>query len=869
MPSPGSSPQRDLHSTTPQPEIERQLGARFKSIESLLANFELVDFSRLGPPEREHMFGVRREILGDMHCGLFTWASLVPQMRPFTLLSMFTNLNLLARRFGDLGGLCALAARKLLTMPDPLAAFVSTDSHPSSGQVYRYVSTPNLQLLWRGDSVKVPPAFYRMYSCSMKGSYAEWNEGEKFPDKAEAEQVFRFLSELEGRDGGTIRHRFYVSPEVITFTPTGPRSYASHLCFQVPYGSMPYTKSELLARQNDVEQGRLDRITVEITGRVDPAFLEWARGSGILSLGPIPDVEILYTLRLPSGAPYTFVLKEARRESQQSANPHERYTGEDWEVIRHFGYLLLSPEHRKNLVALHDFYVEGFPHNGGELQDRLSAIATLEEYVQVRDQWTKGLHAFLRKASPQLIQHPEVDWMDRRFEDIELFAATIESRLGIIPSRYQFRADNFFQLSETEREQFLLRYVDPLFRLCQLERERIASPEEANRHQERIRHGYVGPASGYPLALDYMIMDMIVDFRARRSFVEKRAKERGLDPDSIVVPDHIGRSYERREGFLKIAELPGYLVGRPSSRRVEASFFDPTTNEHIPVEGEPALRAKLEEILLVNVSRIAEIQKAHEASEFYRIGHEHKSDFMRNAPRVASKVLTALRRECNSLQRQLAEAATERSKALAKLANTQAQGTTVGAEAFRSEAAKHDTLITKLKGSSQRAQRALVAFASRVFPEHSRNLFIRLEEIVDSEAARFACSIGADSIPVLSEEMIKRDGKTRRTHSEQLSGRNMYGGGFLLLAKHFEVFHFADAWVKFADSLATSAPRQWRAVRVSNDSGHYFPGPNTLPFTAACLFQELDGAGIDRSQCVVSDALSPGLRAASIGFYRF
>jgi len=72
-----------------------------------------------------------------------------------------------------------------------------------------------------------------------------------------------------------------------------------------------------------------------VRGRVDIAFLGWAMGRAIDDPGAIPDVEIVYTVNLPSGKEYRFVLKRAESgNGLRFRNEPEKYDEEDHKVIR-------------------------------------------------------------------------------------------------------------------------------------------------------------------------------------------------------------------------------------------------------------------------------------------------------------------------------------------------------------------------------------------------------------------------------------------------------------------------------------------------------------------------------------------------------
>ncbi len=74
------------------------------------------------------------------------------------------------------------------------------------------------------------------------------------------------------------------------------------------YGSLVSNRNQLLKYEQAVEDSVVEGATIQLQGRLDPQFLSWATSTRSTP-SPVPHVEILYDLVLPSGATYITVLK--------------------------------------------------------------------------------------------------------------------------------------------------------------------------------------------------------------------------------------------------------------------------------------------------------------------------------------------------------------------------------------------------------------------------------------------------------------------------------------------------------------------------------------------------------------------------------
>lgn len=814
---------------------------------------------------------LRQEILGDFHQAQFSIKDRPAGMIRNAAYMMYEFFHLNPKTIHDLRAIGIVAAHKLLKTGSVPTQKPKSHEYPQCGSIYRYVSSPDGAIFSNLKDFLTPPDFYRTYSPSEKAPYVIWDEYRKLPSGEALDKLYSDLSMMGGRGAflGQKELPIFLSPEVITFTPTGARSYAKYSCFRAPFGSLAGTRDEVIARQRDIETGRLELATIEIAGRVAPEFLKWIRGSSSICLGPAPDVEFLYSLVLPSGAPYTFVLRRSRLASQKPENPHTQYTSEDWDTIRYLGNYFSNSDHRENMTLLYSFRRHDLP-DVSDPDKYLDELDNLDRYIELRSKWWLGVLSQVAESAKEYTRPREVDWLDPAFENLEHFQTVVEARLDVIPQKYPFRGEDFFVLTPEERERFLNKYVNRLYAICNEERERVNSADSEAEHNKRVEKKYFGPKEGFALPLDFMIMDMIVDLKTRDSFAVKRAARDGVSPGQIVIPPHIGRSYEKPERFFGIEDLPELIRSSTTKRHVEAKFFDPRTGIIDQVEGIENIHRRLTEVETENVKRALGVMGEFMVSDDLEKSHGHISGAWHNMPWVFSFTLRTLAREMRRADLALEDVSKNKSERLGSLSQElQRSGSRNIREELKAAAAKLSEEVTKAESRRQLTRRVFVDVVKHFLDDYANNHLIRLDEISDQHLLRFAFSIGANSIPIISEEVIKREGRSRHTHSEQLGGKNMYAGGFLILSKHREVFHDAENWMKFCRYLEKSTDLKWVASAITDESGHYLPSPNTLEYAAACIYPKLDQVNISHDRCELVDALSPGLKTQSLDIYRY
>lgn len=112
-----------------------------------------------------------------------------------------------------------------------------------------------------------------------------------------------------------------------------PYSYETKSYPRRQFGADFGVRNQALKYQAAIEEGQISGATIEIRGRIDPEFIQWAMGTAIHDLGAIPSVEIIYTTELPSGKEYRFVLKRSEAGEGLKFHNEEHYDEDERELI--------------------------------------------------------------------------------------------------------------------------------------------------------------------------------------------------------------------------------------------------------------------------------------------------------------------------------------------------------------------------------------------------------------------------------------------------------------------------------------------------------------------------------------------------------
>ncbi len=654
---------------------------------------------------------------------------------------------------------------------------------------------------------------------------------------------------------------FYGGAEQLRFEEGRAHSHLSYSSLRFSFGSLNATRRFFELRQAGIDLGQYESCTVEVSGRVDLEFLRWLRSEGINDTSPVPDIELVYLFPLPSGERFSFTLKEARGGSRRPPNDYSRFSEEDRNVITGLRNYFAIPRNRSCPLILTNLSEDHFDSEWKEVLPRTSGIHALPEYIRFEQAYRDSLCAqALEYVHPSMREEHANGWRSswrRTFEDFE---EVVLEQLEGLPFRQAFYSPDFFILSPEELVSFRRKTLPLLYAICSEEVSRIEQEAADNTHIERIEEGYAGRVEGYALPLDYMLMDMIIDLRKKESFRKKRAKRDGLPEDQIKVPYHIGRSYEKPDRFLSTEDLPAALHKSTARREVQVIVSDPLAEHGIVHLGENDLPGLSDYILETNLARLGDVfDQWRNDSSAQEMSDEKRRDFT-IACVLVDKSRSLLARIEDSLDRQHAY---RKRRFQAVQAGCHAEGLTSDErdDRFRRAREISEALQSRREMQKREEWKVLYDLYSHLLPGAVRSYCLQLQQILDQEIVKFVYSIGSDGKPIYGEERLVRNGRTRETHSEQLGGKNMYGGGETIFARHREVFRTIEAWREFDAALrGEQVPRPWVLLELNNLSGHYSPSYKTLTYSQNRILPGLESVGISVKSSRVVDRLAPGLR---------
>ncbi len=634
-------------------------------------------------------------------------------------------------------------------------------------------------------------------------------------DSEEAGKVADLLKFLSGKEPGSfdqLLKRFgevptILGPERWTVKQGGFEVYGSVFGLRVPYGSYELHQKFLESRQQMVEKGEVAQVSVEISGRIDPAFLAWARGSGSRDLGPVPDVELIYALELPSGANYRFILKEARGYTQKPENDRSSYTPQDHEVLAGLGYYLSSPQVRMASELFTTFRDEDFEPGILPLLEHPWTIDSLRSFMDLERGWVRSLHEQLREYAIE--SKDDLDskgWMGVWNGDVLELKSTIWDRLNLLPEQHPEFPPGTLTLTADERERFLTEYVPRLVTIFNRESSRFDREEaDPDIHAARLDLQYEGPAAGFALSLDEVLIDLILDMR---SGVAKPY------PDAV-------------DGF-DVSEIYDHLDNASSERSVTAIVYDPLSSDRLTYYSKDALAGLEDHILDTNLSRMLPKVDAYIHQSRASDGVDKDSDPL-SAVKLFAKLVGSRRKAISSLE-----------------------------QSIKADEGNHRQ-ISELSDSLRAEKRLLLDIIKETMPVDTDKNCIRLDRITDQHTVRFVFAVDAEGSVRLAEERTGQAGRQEITQSKLVGGQNLYAGGELVFARHQEVFCDLSVWADFDKALtAQGVPTPWSLTELNNRTvGYNVPG-SSLPYAENIIFPQLQSQGILLGGVRVIDRLVPG-----------
>ncbi|MBR2544034.1 hypothetical protein IKF04_01895 [Candidatus Saccharibacteria bacterium] len=605
------------------------------------------------------------------------------------------------------------------------------------------------------------------------------------------------------------------------------------------FGSLPTQRNQLLKYQAAIDQGIVDGATVEIKGRIHPYILDWAAGRNIAEEGHAPDVEIIYSMDLPSGAEYRFVLNRSRRNNGlnfqnegrsstaevtlkriKETDPNhyvelqERFGNddsileklvEDRQVINGIQRAVLD---RSIVDILSSVDIENPPEElVPYLENPMSikVVGLFDKYESLRqksifkkllDKRTIINTENTQSAYSEFATHENIEHSVREYQDY----LRQNPEMAKIKKAYILDGEEAIKtaISKTEWE---------IGKIRDFELRRMQAESDPSNWTRRIRAemGYVGRPEGVALDLEHIVIDAIQETNKREG--------------------QTGRSYANPERFKKVEQLGEYLEGQ-DRRYQEIAVYDPSTDKiKRYTDINDGFIEKTEfDLLKENIrraekhitdmeTRLAELSQRTELSQDEKLEARFITSRMRSR-QMKSRSIADMKARIETLR-------TEKTKVIRAEKDVAKK---------RQLASEYDNITkTILEGVANAYQEVVGGklewdkFAERV------------TERVDQNLIKFAYVATSDGEIIADEEVIRGGTTTgRAAHSELAQGRNVYGAGEIVFSK--------------------TSDGNWVLTEINNGSGHYRPSASVLPYVKNLIASK----GVDTTFAQTKDALMRG-----------
>ena len=549
------------------------------------------------------------------------------------------------------------------------------------------------------------------------------------------------------------------------------------------YGQSPNHINQLLKYQKAIETGLVEGATIEVDGRVDPGFLKWAAGNYVDGFGEIPDVEILYSLALPGGKEYRFVLKSARNSGLNFQNENH-LSDDDKQIVKGVQKAILDGSILSIVSELDPANFSGIEPAHVQNPSQISDVNEFEHYETLRlqsvwDRLKDKYDQFLINKSNSVSAYSPL----ANPENVERIIRNYQAYLRQNPEVAKFKQSYILkdeQIPDVVEKTMSLVEMIKVYETTRQSRESESQPVLV-----RTEKGYVGLEEGVALDVEHIIIDAIQEMN------KKSGK--------------VGRSYDDLSRFKTVDELEDYLETVESRRYIEAKTYDPVNDKVSTVKpsrgGDKAILELERKLLAENLQRL-EV----EVSEKNGLGNR--------------KNIQAYKSAIQGLE-------SEKSEKLKKANQEAKQTRDYGAVREISE-----TYNTRIFGLKQELEQTYISVIGK---NRSDELRVRITNVIDQDIVKFIYAVNADESVVVDEEIVRGEITGRASHSELAQGRNVYGAGELIYSKHNHNFDSFREWSDWRSKKEDSPT--WTLTEINNGSGHYRPSSETLTYVKNVLDQ--------------------------------
>lgn len=613
-----------------------------------------------------------------------------------------------------------------------------------------------------------------------------------------------------------------------------PYVYETKCYPRMVYGASAADRNQVLKYQQAIEDGRIAGATVEIAGRVDPAFLTWLIGESIIDRGAAPDIDIIYSLELPSGSEYRLVLNGGQHQhGLHFSNEQGPYTRDDMQVIS--GIFASVLDHSIIDILTSNEVKDPSDTLRPLLDDPYTKITSLPAF----NEYTEGRKTAMQQAFQKKAEEVAINDKNER-SSVEILAHSEqeqETAIGQIFDHLQHSLEHDPGLKQM-RDRYAVQ--DPAIRQeiievahAMVRKVGTYETERAASSTQPRRPGYRGKPEGVALMVDSIVFDAVYNVLRGKKGEQPRSYDQ---PERFtkVTPDNImdylatqNRTYHTCEVYDPVTDTSETFVGDGTD---EARRPIEKRKVRILEENERRLKEAFAKTLATHHAREQELEEkvertAAEAHELRQLAGRSNTllreiDNLEKSIEARKEHLKALSKDRGALDKELKKASPEAKPALLQRA---AELTSLLRQ--RSEESRQ---------THQRAQERINALRKQMIGTRTWNEFeIRVVSEKIRNLIKFIYVITADGEAILCEEVVKGNSRKRATHSEVARGRNVYGAGEIVFEK------VAGAWI---------------AKELNNGSGHYRPGRLTLPYVTHVV-----GKNIDLADCEVQDVLTRGI----------
>jgi hypothetical protein len=575
-------------------------------------------------------------------------------------------------------------------------------------------------------------------------------------------------------------------------------------------------QNQLLKYNAAVEQGLIAGATVEIRGRINKQHLEWMYGAAIDQESPIPNVQVIYSLPLPSGEEYRFSLKRANDPAQelQFTNNDRAFTPEDRAVIVGLERALRQQDKKLITEIIASTAIkEPSPELRPYLEDptKITDRDMWREYMSKR---TQGMWEAALSARPPIYneQNKESAVADK-FSDPDKARAslrqTVEDQQAYLRGNPQMMAvKKSYYLGQPGTDAYTKKVdavVENAYQKIQSIRDyelaRRDAGDEPQRRAERKQMGWKGLPEGVALDTDHIIMDAIME-------VNKGPKQKG-------------RSYDQPERFDDLAKVMSKLTPEFDRAFRDVEIFDPLA------EGP---KRKVEE--------------SYVPKEYGKIEKKEKEIVSDNIKRAEAVIGGIKQKETEQQPLQTDEKAILKRAQMfdkklqgldATIATLTAESSALGPQMGKAQGEARETLRTQQNALKQQiadTEKTKEQMYKEILGDEKWRHTARTIDVKEQNIVKFIYVVNGEGKLVLSEEELHGDVSGRAAHSELAQGKNIYAAGEIAFRKK------GDSWV---------------LDEINNGSGHYRPHESSLMFAKAVFEKEAEkiflasSSGIDEA----------------------